>query len=126
MLQFRREYFTMRMQIPILPVWLFGLAMTALPAGLPNPNYEQSIKEWRAQHESQLKADDGWLTVVGLDWLKEGVNRIGSNPTFEVRLPKGTPDRDGTITVKAGKARFRPQKGLAVTFNGAPAVETEL
>ena len=88
-------------------------------------DYQRSVTEWRAQRESQLKAEDGWLTVVGLTWLKEGDNRVGSNPNFEVRLPKTAPENVGTLTVKAGKVRFRPE-GVAVTMNGAPAKETEL
>ena len=32
----------------------------------------------------------------------------------------------GTLTLKAGKVRFAPAPGVAVTMNGAPAKETEL
>ena len=108
----------------IANLWL--AAAVAFAADQPAGNYLRSVAEWRAQHEATLKADDGWLTVVGLDWLKDGENRVGSNPNFEVRLPKSAPDRVGTLTVKAGRVRFRPEKGVAVTMNGAPATEAEL
>ena len=36
-----------------------------------------------------LTADDGWLTLVGLYWLKRGANRFGSDPGLPVILPKG-------------------------------------
>lgn len=39
---------------------------------------------------------------------------------------KTVPERVGTIIVKSGKASFRPAPGVAVTFNGKPAFETEL
>ena len=104
-------------------VLILVLSLTALAA---DPAYQRNIAEWRAHTEAALKADDGWLTVVGLDWLKEGNNRVGSNPNFEVRLPKPAPDRVGTLTLKTGKVRFRPEKGVAITFNGVPAFETEL
>src|SRR5205085_1272377 len=51
---------------------------------------------------------------------------VGSNPNFEVQLPKTAPNKVGTLTLKAGKVRFRPEKGVAVTKNGAPAAETDL
>jgi uncharacterized protein (DUF1684 family) len=89
-------------------------------------DYVHSVTEWRTQREARLKADDGWLTVVGLDWLREGENRVGSNPAFEVRLPKSAPDRVGVIRVKSGKALFIPDKAASVVFNGAPAIETDL
>jgi uncharacterized protein (DUF1684 family) len=100
--------------------------IAALGADISPAKYQQSVTEWRAQREAKLKADDGWLTVVGLTWLKEGDNRVGSNPSFEVQLPKSAPDKVGTLTLKGGKVRFRPEPGAAVTMNGAPAMETEL
>jgi uncharacterized protein (DUF1684 family) len=101
---------------------LFGVAAAAGEPG----GYQKAIAEWRAQQEASLKADDGWLTVVGLHWLKEGESRVGSNASFEVPLPKSAPDRVGTITVRAGKVRFKPAAGVAVSLNGKPATEAEL
>src|SRR3954471_22682627 len=126
LLQFRRGAFAMGTR------WIgFGLAaglaaLTAFAADTALKSYQRSIAEWRAQREAKLKAEDGWLTVVGLTWLKEGANRVGSNPSFEVRLPKSAPASVGTLTLKAGKVRFTPAPGVAVTINGAPAKETEL
>jgi hypothetical protein len=100
--------------------------IAAAAADKPGPNYQRVISDWRADHEAKLKADDGWLTVVGLTWLKEGDSRVGSNPSFEVRLPKSAPGNVGTLTLKGGKVRFRPAKGVTVTMNGAPAQEAEL
>lgn len=104
-------------------LFLVGI-ITAADQGVGT--YQQSIAQWRERQEAKLKADDGWLTVVGLNWLKEGENRVGSNPAFEVPLPKTAPERVGTIIVKSGRASFRPAPGVAVTFNGKPAFETEL
>ena len=59
--------------------WIgFGLAIgltMALAADTAAPGYQRSIAEWRAQQEAKLKAEDGWLTVVGLTWLKEGAKQ---------------------------------------------------
>src|SRR3954462_8705965 len=37
--------------------------------------YNQEAVKWRADYESRLKAPDGWLSVVGLYWLHEGINK---------------------------------------------------
>ena len=111
--------FGMRTRLTALVLILGAMALAA-------DDYQRTLAEWRTQREAKLKAEDGWLTVVGLTWLKDGDNRVGSNPTFEVRLPKAAPDKVGTLTLKAGKVRFRPEKGVAVTMNGKPAMETEL
>ena len=104
----------------------FAIGGSAVAADLPQESYEKSIQQFRAEREAKLTRDDGWLTVVALDWLKEGENRVGSNPSFEVPLPKSVPDRVGTITVHNGIARFTPAPGVAVTFNGQAVRETNL
>ena len=114
--------FTRLIGLGLIGVW----TLAALAADKPVTNYQRMVNGWRAEREAKLKADDGWLTVVGLTWLKEGDNRVGSNPNFEVRLPKTAPDKVGTLALKAGKVRFRPEKGVAVTMNGTTAKETEL
>jgi uncharacterized protein (DUF1684 family) len=96
-------------------------ALAASAADTAATDYQRSIAEWRAQREAKLKAEDGWLTVVGLTWLKEGPNRVGSNSNSDVRLPKSAPASVGTLTLKSGKVRFTPAPGVAVTMNGAPA-----
>ncbi len=89
--------------------------------------YRREIEQWREDHQRKLAADDGWLTVVGLDWLKEGENRVGADPTSEVALPPGSaPQKVATISLRAGKAVLHPTPGVPLTLNGKPATETTL
>jgi uncharacterized protein (DUF1684 family) len=67
-----------------------------------------------------LTADGGWLTVSGLFWLKDGVNRVGSNQANEIVLSRG-PAELGTFELRHGKATFRAAPGMAVKLNGQPA-----
>src|SRR5437763_1085670 len=64
------------------------LLMAAAPI-LMAAGYEAEIAAWRAQRESNLKADTGWLTVAGLFWLKDGTNTFGSASTNDIVLPRG-------------------------------------
>ena len=41
-------------------------------------NYKKSIEQWRAGRVERLTAPTGWLSLIGLEWLKDGANRIGS------------------------------------------------
>jgi uncharacterized protein (DUF1684 family) len=102
-------------------------ALTLIALFVAPTNYEREIAQWRAQQEAELKADDGWLTVVGLWWLKEGDNRVGADQASEIPLPSGAaPRRVGTISLREGQATFRPAPGVPVTLNGKPARETVL
>ncbi len=90
-------------------------------------NYRQQVEQWRAEHQSKLTAADGWLTVVGLDWLKEGDNRVGADPSNEVPLPPGSaPQRVAVITLHAGNAVLHPAPGVPLTLNGKAATVTAL
>ena len=101
----------------IVPALLFGCC-AAMVAG--DASYRASIEQWRAKEAAELKADDGWLTVAGLFWLKEGSNRAGSNPANEIALPRG-PAELGTFEFHGGKTTFRAAAGVAVKLNGQPA-----
>ena len=85
---------------------VLALIATTAAADPSATTYQRAIEQWRAQHEAALKAEDGWLTVVGLDWLKEGENRVGSNPNFEVPLPKSAPER-GAHHAEGGPCSFQ-------------------
>jgi uncharacterized protein (DUF1684 family) len=91
-------------------VLLIATAAVALAAA--QTAYQQEIAQWRAQREAKLKADDGWLTVVGLHWLEKSVNTVGSDPYTDAPLPASTPPMVGTIAVNKGKVHFKPAPGV--------------
>jgi hypothetical protein len=39
-------------------------------------SFVQETLDWQRNREAALKADEGWLTVAGLFWLKPGVNKF--------------------------------------------------
>lgn len=90
-------------------------------------SYEKTIQTWRAEREAKIKADDGWLTVSGLFWLREGGNDFGAAPTNDVVLPPGSaPDKIGSFDLNNGKVTLRVAGGASVTVNDKPAHELEV
>lgn len=104
------------------------LAACAQHVPPPDPAYLAEIDAWRAQRLERLTSDDGWLTVVGLDWLAPGVNRFGSDPTGEIPLPaSGIPALAGTVEVlDDGSVVVRAAADGPVTVNGEPIAESIL
>jgi hypothetical protein len=90
--------------------------------------YRDEIQKWRADYESSLKRDNGWLTLAGLYWLKEGDNRFGTGPGNDFIVPEGSaPEAAGTFVFHDGKTRLRLKEGVQVFVNGAPVLaETAL
>ena len=89
---------------------LVVIAVAALAAD--SGTYQREIAKFRAERETKLKADDGWLTVVGLHWLHEGANPVGSDPKSDAPLPSSVPSRVGTIALTKGKVHFKPANGV--------------
>ena len=90
--------------------------------------YREEIRQWRADYEDRLKRDNGWLTLAGLFWLKEGDNRFGSGLGNDLILPEGSaPEAAGTFVFHAGKTRLRLNAGVQGFLKGAPVLtETAL
>jgi uncharacterized protein len=79
--------------------------------------HRESVGAWRRQRYAALRRDVGWLTLAGLDWLREGENSVGSAPGNDVVLPRG-PSSAGTLTVD-GVARVTASG--AFVHDGTPA-----
>ncbi len=52
-------------------------------------SYQQSIQQWHDSRVQRLTAPDGWLSLIGLEWLKPGQNRIGSAADNDIVLKAG-------------------------------------
>lgn len=67
------------------------------------------LEAFRKAAETRLREPDSWLSVVGLSWLKEGANSIGSDPiSNSVILPHPAPKHMGIIyqKTKSKKPKF--------------------
>ena len=104
---------------------LFALAPMASSSN--RNSYQKKVEKWRAEKEAELKSDGGWLTVAGLFWLKEGVNRFGADASNEIVLPEGSaPAKAGEFEFHGGKTTLRVEQGVAATSNGKPVTTMEL
>lgn len=70
-------------------------------------DYRESVGEWRRQIEADLKSEAGYLTLVGLTWLDEGMN--------EIDVPEGVPS--------FGRFELREDKVFLHPADGGPRVE---
>lgn len=112
------------------------LAVTAMSASAPAsaPTMSQSdlskeTESWHQQRMARLTSEEGFLTLVALDWLDEGENRVGSAEGSTVRLPSAAPSLLGTYTRRGKQVSFQPAKGVTITLDGKPfkggAVKTD-
>lgn len=64
-------------------VGMLALSLIALSSGYAADNdgaatWKSDLLAWRVQHAKDLQQPNGWLTLIGLEWLKPGDNSFGS------------------------------------------------
>lgn len=89
--------------------------------------YQREIESFRQERLDRLTADDGWLTLVGLFWLEEGNNPMGSDPANTVVFPADkAPPFAGRINLSAQKLRLEAEPSVAITHRGEPVTRLPL
>jgi uncharacterized protein len=81
--------------------------------------YAKEIEAWRAERWAALKSEDGYLTLVGLYWLKEGENKFGSDAANDIVLGKNGA-HDGGFVLKDGVVRIETTQKTGFTLDGKP------
>ena len=100
-----------------------------LSSAMAEAQWRQSLADWRAQHEKEVSAPDGWLTLAALDWLKPGVNSIGAAAESKIKLPAPAPAHVGLLTLSGNTVQLlSPAGGFPpeLTIDGRPAREGQL
>jgi uncharacterized protein (DUF1684 family) len=90
---------------------------TVSAAETPSP-YVHETEQWRAARVARLTAPDGWLSLIGLEWLHEGANRVGSAADNDIVLKAG-PAHLGTVTLAAdGSLHIALAEDSSATVDG--------
>ncbi len=97
--------------------WSAGFVWTHALGATP-ADFGRSHDEWRAERTAELTKPDGWLSLIGLHFLKPGANTVGRAAGNDVVLAQG-PARFGVATVgPEGKVRFEIAVGLDAKVDG--------
>jgi uncharacterized protein (DUF1684 family) len=108
---------------------LLGFAMSLGVATVPSitaTDFNQQIEQWRSQRLARLQAPDGWLSLIGLEWLTVGANRIGSGADNDIVLLAG-PAKLGTILLADdGSVRIQLDPASGARIEGTEALQATL
>lgn len=108
----------------------FTLTLLTLSLSVPTlvgqqDEYAASQETWRAAREAKLMADDGWLTMAALHFLREGSNSFGTSPLNDLVLPEG-PEQAGVFVLSDHEVFLRAADGQTLTVNAEPVTATKL
>ena len=106
-------------------VLIFAIACTQKPTA--DPNYVKEIIEWDAKRTNRLKADDGWLNLVGRFWLEKGESTFGSAKDNDIVVESSKlPEHIGSFVFKDSVVTFRALDGVDVMLGDMSVKEIVL
>jgi len=89
-------------------------------------NYEAELAEWQTQRVARLTAPDGWLSLIGLHFLSEGEQRVGSLAGSDIVLAAGPPSLGVIELQPSGRVMLRVTPGAGVRVDGSEMLSAEL
>ena len=109
----------------IMSLSVFKVCICLLLLVCPQPSFEEQNRTWRNKREKELRSENGWLSVVGLFWLKEGSNTFGTGKSMDVVLPAGSaPAKIGALELANGVVTLKVADGVKVTDIGGGTMQT--
>jgi len=105
--------------------WLAVAFATLLAAAATiDTHWKDELLHWREHRAQQLSATDGWLTLVGLEWLQPGSNAFGTAADNRIRLNAQVADHLGVLELNGKEVYLTaPPQGFpsSLLVNDAPA-----
>jgi uncharacterized protein (DUF1684 family) len=86
---------------------------------LTDPSYIKEIEKWRNERLQEINGETGWNTLVGLFWLNEGKNTLGSQSSNDIVLPRNrAPKFAGALWLEKGTVRLTTKLETGLTSEG--------
>jgi uncharacterized protein len=92
----------------ILTLSLYTIATDSPTA---HDSWQRDLLAWREKRAANLQTPEGWLSLIGLEWLKEGDNTVGSAPDNKIQIAKAPPHLGVVRLEKGGAMRLLPPAG---------------
>jgi hypothetical protein len=114
---------------------LFAIAIlcpslyAASPDAKSDAAWQADLEKWRAQRATALQAPEGWLSLIGLDWLQDGDNSFGSAADNRIQINAKIPEHVAFIRLTKTTVHLAaPASGFPkdLQLDGHPAKEQDL
>ena len=120
---------TIRASIALLVVVVAFFLWPVDPAIAQSGDWTKEELAWRAQHAADLQKPDGWLSLIGLEWLQPGETTLGSAQDSKIRLPASAPPHLAVLKLENDAVQLRAPKGGfpdGIKVGNSPATEQVL
>jgi uncharacterized protein (DUF1684 family) len=94
-----------------------------------NHGWRAELEKWRADRAAKLQQPENWLSLIGLEWLKDCDNSVVSDSSNEIQIKAKVPAQIAVVHLEQGKVALRAPAGgfpTDMTVDGKPAAEQTL
>jgi uncharacterized protein len=116
------------MVVVMVMVMAIAISWPSLAAAADDQSgWQRDLISWRAQRAANLKAPEGWLSLIALGWLKEGDNSFGSADDNRIQINGKAPAHIAIVHLEKGSLRLLPPTGgfpKDLMLDGKPATES--
>ncbi len=105
------------MKFYLFPILLL-IAMNSCTEKEQDNRYREEIEQWHQNRIASLTRPDGWTTLIGLHWLKEGSQTFGSAENNDLVFPEKAPAYIGTLTLNADSVIVELNDTVPIKING--------
>jgi len=121
----------MKRTLPLSVVLVFILSLFIFAADTPvtPDSWQSNLVAWREKRAANLQKPEGWLSLIGLEWMKEGDNSVGSASDDKIQIAKAPAHLVVVHLEKGGAMRLlAPAGGFPkdLLLEGHPAQEQPL
>jgi uncharacterized protein len=105
-----------------------ALAPLVFASDASTDSWQQEELSWRQKRAEGLQKPEGWLSLIGLEWLKDGDNSVGSASDNKIQIAK-VPAHLGVIHLEKGAMRIAAPSGgfpKDLLLDGKPIQEAAL
>ncbi len=113
----------------IVTVAAVSLSLGGTEAQTSPDSWQRDLLAWRDKRAANLQTPEGWLSLIGLEWLKEGDNSFGSAADNKIQVAKAPAHVAVVRLEKGGALRLLPPPGgfpKELLVDGHPAQEQAL
>jgi uncharacterized protein len=110
-------------------VLLLAVLQPAIAADPTVSSWKSDLLAWRAQQAKDLQTPNGWLTLIGLEWLKPGDNSFGSAPGNALVVHAPTAAYLGLVKLDGITLQLSPPRGgypKELLVDGKPPADPQL
>ncbi len=114
-------------------VWSLLLVIAAVGCSCLRPSATNDATQlaawdqWKQTRLNSIAGTNGWATLVGLLWIGEGRQSLGSAPTAKLRLPTARAPLNAGDLIRSGtQVRFEAAPGVDAMLDGTAATSANL